>query len=148
MVPLVPLMLNGTYNPGQLVIQREILPSSGFNFDTAWFSGPRANYTVTPNADGSVTVSDTVGTDGTDRLTGIERLQFSPDPTALTPEGVTGRVVLALGLNNEPVGALTVSDTTPSVGQTRITGASVVVARATRMRSGSPPPVSVRSSTA
>ncbi|MCK7481284.1 MAG: hypothetical protein M0C28_31920 [Candidatus Moduliflexus flocculans] len=40
MVPLVPLMLNGTYNPGQLVIAREILPGSGgFNFDTAPFSG-------------------------------------------------------------------------------------------------------------
>jgi len=107
MTDMVPFMVNGTYNPGQLVIQREILPSSGFNFDTAWFSGPEGNYTVTINADGSVTVTDTVGTDGTDRLTGIERLQFADLA-----------VVLAPGLNNEPVGSLTVSDTTPRVGQT------------------------------
>ena len=68
MVPLVPLMLDGTYNPGQLVIVREILPGSGgFNFDTALFSGNLANYTVTIDDNGTpvdptddiVTVTDT-----------------------------------------------------------------------------------------
>jgi Ca2+-binding RTX toxin-like protein len=130
MVPLIPLMVNGTYNPGQLVIQREILPSSGFNFDTAWFSGPEANYTVTTNADGSVTVTDTVGTDGTDRLTGIERLQFADLA-----------VVLAPGLNNEPVGSLTVSDTTPRVGQTlTVSGAGLFDADNTATNGAVPGP--------
>ena len=45
MEPLIPFMLNGTYNPGQLQIVREILyatdvpPAEGPNFDTAKFSG-------------------------------------------------------------------------------------------------------------
>ena len=89
MVPLVPFMLNGTYNPGQLQIVREILPGSGeFNFDTAMFSGLRADYTITIDANGTlgdprddiVTVTDndvSAGSDGTDRLTNIERLQFA-----------------------------------------------------------------------
>ncbi|HSB73539.1 MAG TPA: peroxidase family protein [Candidatus Methylomirabilis sp.] len=108
MVPLVPLMQNGTYTPGQLVAVRELLPGSGgFNFDTANFSGPAVNYTVTAAADGSVTVTDNVGTDGTDRLTGIERLQFNDQALVLTP-----------GLNAEPVGLLRINDPTPAVGQT------------------------------
>src|SRR5262249_22028517 len=130
--PLVPLMLNRTYNPGQLVATREILPGLG-GFDTANYAGHLADYTVLVNdngtplnfADDIVTVTDNVaGRDGTDRLTHIERLQFSPDPTAATPAGVTGRVVLVPGLNNEPVGQLTVldavtnaPDATPTEGQ-------------------------------
>ena len=45
MEPLIPFMLDGTYNPGQLQIVREILyatdvpPAEGPNFDTAKFSG-------------------------------------------------------------------------------------------------------------
>ena len=45
MEPLIPFMLNGTYNPGQLQVVREILyatevpPADGPNFDTAKFSG-------------------------------------------------------------------------------------------------------------
>ena len=84
---MVPLMLNGTYNPGQLEIVREILDSAGPDFDTAVFSGIRANYTITVERqrvtvrseldDDVVTVTDNVGTDGTDRLTNIERLQFA-----------------------------------------------------------------------
>jgi Ca2+-binding RTX toxin-like protein len=45
MVPMVPFMLDGTYNPGQLVIVREILPGNG-GFDTAHYAGPRQNYTI------------------------------------------------------------------------------------------------------
>src|SRR5262245_23287017 len=63
--PLVPLMLNRTYNPGQLVATREILPGLG-GFDTANYAGPLANYTVDVNdngtplnfADDIVTVTD------------------------------------------------------------------------------------------
>jgi Ca2+-binding RTX toxin-like protein len=39
MTPMIPLMLNGTYNPGQLVAVREILPGAG-GFDTVNFLGP------------------------------------------------------------------------------------------------------------
>ena len=114
MVPLVPLMLNGTYNPGQLVIAREILPGSGgFNFDTALFSGNRADYNVTTDVNGTTVVThldanapDGVGVDGIDRLTNIERLQFADQAVVLVP-----------GLNAGPAGLLTVNDTTPRVGQ-------------------------------
>ncbi|WP_223516840.1 peroxidase family protein [Pseudomonas sp. GL-B-19] len=114
MTPMIPLMLNGTYNPGQLVAVREILPGVG-GFDTVNFMGPLANYTVTVNdngtpvnfADDIVTVTDNVGKEETDRLTHIERLQFSDQSMVLVP-----------GLNAEPVGALTVDNTAPTVGQT------------------------------
>ena len=38
---MIPLMLNRTYNPGQLVAVREILPGAG-GFDTAIYRGLRA----------------------------------------------------------------------------------------------------------
>jgi Ca2+-binding RTX toxin-like protein len=106
MTELVPLMLNGTYNPGQLVAVREILEGNG-GFDTALFSGPSANYTIITDDNGTpfngtddfVTVIDNVGTDGTDRLINIERLQFSD-----------GTIVLAPGLNEEPTGQLQILD--------------------------------------
>ncbi|POF39057.1 heme peroxidase [Pseudomonas laurylsulfativorans] len=114
MTQMIPLMLNGTYNPGQLVAVREILPGVG-GFDTVNFLGPMANYTVAINdnatplnfADDVVTVTDNVGKEETDRLTHIERLQFSDQSVVLVP-----------GLNAEPVGALTVDNTAPTVGQT------------------------------
>jgi Ca2+-binding RTX toxin-like protein len=121
MEPLVPLMLNRTYNPGQLVAVREILPGRG-GFDTANYAGPQADYIVVVNDNGTplnfsddiVTVTDNVaGRDGTDRLTHMERLQFSDSAIVLVP-----------GLNREPVGQLTINDfvtntpdTTPTEGQ-------------------------------
>ena len=45
--------------------------------DTAVFSGKAKNYTITHNADGSITVTDNKGADGTDTLQNIERLQFA-----------------------------------------------------------------------
>src|SRR5262245_35622048 len=123
MEPLIPLMLNRTYNPGQLQIVREILPGSGeFNFDTAQFSGNLGDYIISINDNGTaldfsddvVTVADTVvGRDGSDRLTHIERLQFADASFVLVP-----------GLNNEPLGQLTILDAatntpddTPTEGQ-------------------------------
>ncbi|WP_223462319.1 peroxidase family protein [Pseudomonas sp. A-R-26] len=113
MVPLVPLMLNGTYNPGQLVAVREILTDApdplnpGHSFDTALYTGLLADYTIIENVDGTVTVADSVvGRDGTDRLSNIERLQFADQSQ-----------VLVTGLNAEPVGLLRISDGTPAVGQ-------------------------------
>jgi hypothetical protein len=113
MKPLIPFMLNRTYNPGQLVAVLEILPGHG-GFDTANFQGPLANYTIAVNgivappgtvfnvgSNDVVTVTDisAKAIDGTDRLTHIERLQFSDQAVVLTP-----------GLNKEPVGQLTIAD--------------------------------------
>src|SRR5262245_8490598 len=82
MKPLIPFMLNRTYNPGQLVAVREILPGHG-GFDTANFQGPLANYTIAVNgivappgtvfnvdSNDVVTVTDisAKAIDGTDRL--------------------------------------------------------------------------------
>lgn len=54
----------------------------GAGTDTAVFSGNRTSYRISRNTNGSVRVS---GPDGTDTLTGIERLQFgSAAPVNLT----------------------------------------------------------------
>ena len=109
-------MLDGTYNPGQLVIVREILHADGPDFDTAKFLGPLANYTflvdgVATNAadlDGLglghvITVVDGVGDDGTDRVMNVERLQFSDQSIVLG------------GLDR--AGGLADADATPTQGQ-------------------------------
>ena len=109
---MIPFMLDGTYNPGQLQIVREILTGTA-NFDTANFSGPLANYTIIVDDNGTpldatdniITVIDNtvpVGglvSDGIDRLTHIERLQFSDQSISFAPE-----------LNNDPVGQLVILD--------------------------------------
>ena len=115
---LIQHMLDGTYNPGQLVIEREILTSAGPNdFDTAVYSGRRADYTIFTAADGTTTVTDTrvVGlnpvtgittsaTDGIDTLRGIERLQFADVAVVLPLNGTLA--------NAGPVGQLAVTNTT------------------------------------
>ncbi|MGH8846503.1 MAG: peroxidase family protein, partial [Polaromonas sp.] len=56
------------------------------------------------------------GIDGVDRLVNVERLQFSPNPLGATPEEVSGVVVLpSLLVNNNPLGSLTITETTPGV---------------------------------
>ena len=121
MEPLVPLMVSGFYNPGQLVIVREILPGDAGavdNFDTVFFSGLRDDYIIDIDANGTVgdptddivTVTDNGVSgilDGTDRLTNVERLQFSDQTVVLVP-----------GVNEEPVGLLTIDNDTPLEGQT------------------------------
>ncbi|MDH4566536.1 heme peroxidase, partial [Pseudomonas sp. BN414] len=107
---LIPRMLSGEINPSQLSIVREILDSDN-SIDTAVFGGERDNYTVT-TVNGVTRVTDNVGTEGSDTLLNIERLQFA-DQT----------VVLG-GANSLPTGQLTIRDATsglvdntPSVGQ-------------------------------
>ncbi|MNG92882.1 Bifunctional hemolysin/adenylate cyclase precursor [compost metagenome] len=100
MEPMVPFMLNGTYNPGQLVIIREILSGTD-NYDTALFSGVASDYTIAVEGN-TVVVTDTVaGRDGVDRLTGIERLQFSDSAQA---SGV------GTAVNSGPSGHLAILD--------------------------------------
>ena len=68
----------GLVDPGNLRIERQILnlPSAG-SIDTAVLTGPRTDYDVVFAADGTLTVTDNVGTDGTDTLRNVERLQFA-----------------------------------------------------------------------
>ena len=46
-------MLAGDINPGQLGRARDPACGRGFDFDTAMFSGPRANYTIVIDDDGT-----------------------------------------------------------------------------------------------
>ncbi|WP_447759712.1 peroxidase family protein [Sphingopyxis panaciterrae] len=101
MTELITEMFNGTYHAGQLVAVREILTADGSNdVDTAVFTDLRANYDITYNADGTVTVAHVGGTlaDGIDTLRNIERLQFTDN-------------IFDLGV---PV----INDLTPTEGQT------------------------------
>ena len=69
-------MLDGTYNPGQLIAVREITVRQPV-FDTAVSPAISANYHPFDNADDVVTVIDIIADrDGTDTLSNIERLQF------------------------------------------------------------------------
>ena len=115
---LIPFMLSGEITPSQLSIVREINTAAAA-FDTAMFSGPRANYTVaTDLVTGVTTVTHLLaGIDGVDTLVNVERLQFSPDPAGATPEEITGIVVLptATVANANPVGSLTITQATPGV---------------------------------
>jgi Ca2+-binding RTX toxin-like protein len=49
----------------------------GAGVDVVVVSGPRANYTVTSLGGGAFTLTDNVGTDGTDHITNVEKIQFS-----------------------------------------------------------------------
>ncbi|MEJ5989219.1 peroxidase family protein [Ramlibacter sp. PS3R-8] len=111
MIPLVPDMLAGRYNPGQLQIVREILPGNGeFNYDTAMFSGNLDEYDITPLADGGFLVDHARPlrpnfSDGIDTVRNVERLQFNDQA-----------MVLAAG-NEGPTGLLSLNDGTPQVNQ-------------------------------
>ncbi|QXH34067.1 peroxidase family protein [Pseudomonas muyukensis] len=114
MEPMVPLMLKGTYNPGQLVIVREILTGTD-SYDTALFSGIANDYRIVVEGNTVIVTDTVVGRDGVDRLTGIERLQFADSAQA---SGV------GTALNNGPTGHLAIVDAatglrddTPVAGQ-------------------------------
>ncbi|MFM9938440.1 MAG: VCBS domain-containing protein [Hyphomicrobiaceae bacterium] len=49
----------------------------GGDSDTAVFSGMRSDYDVLANPDGSLTITDRRGIDGSDRVSGVEQFQFA-----------------------------------------------------------------------
>jgi hypothetical protein len=65
----------GRLNPGDITAVRSIQTTTMGN-DTAVFTNTPADYTFTPNADNSVTVTDNAGDDGTDTLRNIEQVVF------------------------------------------------------------------------
>lgn len=89
MSDIAPYLFSGEIKPSQLSIKREILDTSvSTDIDTALFSGNRADYTVTQNAGGTITVAHTnvlagVADDGIDTLRNIEFIQFA-DQTVST----------------------------------------------------------------
>jgi Ca2+-binding RTX toxin-like protein len=107
----------GKVDPGNMVIVREIVtePATAGAADTAVFSGPRANYTITPNANGSVTVADGggAGPDGTDTLTGVEVLRFGGISGTDVPIAATATVAPSAGVSptfaNQQIGTTSAS---------------------------------------
>jgi len=81
----------GLVDPGDLRMVREIVtePTPLATIDTALFSGPVANYTITQPSPGVVRVADGggAGPDGTDTLTGIENLRFTDGDFTVAPSG-------------------------------------------------------------
>jgi hypothetical protein len=96
----------GRINPGDISIFRSIVTgdSAPDDVDTAVYSGARAEYLISVNADGTVTVDHQGGLDGVDTLRNMERLQFT-DGTMPVPT------------NRPATGTVLVSDTTPTEDQ-------------------------------
>ncbi|WP_339629262.1 peroxidase family protein [uncultured Pseudomonas sp.] len=89
-------MFSGEINPSQLHIVREILDGGqAADIDTAVFTGAFANYEVIENFDGTYTVVDNVGTDGTDLIRNIERLQFTDQAMWLVDRPAEGSVTIS-----------------------------------------------------
>jgi methionine-rich copper-binding protein CopC len=166
----------GKVNPGQLVATREIVAQDGsqlsaapnastgapsdcgaaapVNCDTAVFSGPRANYTVVRNANGSITVSDaaTVAVDGTDTLWNIEQVRFSDQtvnvgapaaPTIGTALAGNGQATVNWTPAAAPLSPVTsfqvqvlLNGTTTQVGALRLAGANATSLVVTGLTNG------------
>jgi hypothetical protein len=90
----------GQINPGTIAMIRSIVTtgSTTADIDTAVFSGLLAEYTVTANANGSVTVDHNGGIDGVDTLRNIERLRFADQTIASPVATVTVAVPNVVGL--------------------------------------------------
>jgi len=68
----------------------------GAGVDLATYAAARSHYMVALN-DGKVTVTDTAGAEGTDTLTGVERLGFVDTKLALDIAGNAGTVAKVIG---------------------------------------------------
>ncbi len=128
-------IFDGTLDPGQLVSVREIVgaPTGDTGIDTAVFLAPRASFTIVPNADGSLTVTQTGAvnaatqrvSDGVDTLRGIERLQFTDQVvTVATPSAPTN-----VSAATTAAGSATVTWTAPvlAAGVSPVTSYDVLV---------------------
>ena len=70
----------------------------GADKDVAVFSGTRSDYSITKNSDGSYAVKDLRASgDGSDKLSNVERLQFSDKSHAFDVSGSAGTVAKILG---------------------------------------------------
>ena len=95
---LVTQMFAGTINPGQLAIVRTIRTAdSAGDIDTAVYLGPVTNYAFGSTADGRLTVTDISADpiEGSDTLSGIERLSFS--------DGLTLNIITGTNGNDNPL---------------------------------------------
>ncbi|WP_307835772.1 peroxidase family protein [Phycicoccus sonneratiae] len=129
-------VFRGLVDPGHVVVVRRITTPATpvadcgtavpLNCDVATYVGPRSQYVITPNADGSLGVRDTTSGppavggatrgDGTDRLRNIEALQFSDQRVLVRTPAAPATVTATAGTSRNA----TVSWTAPPAG----TGAS------------------------
>ncbi|MDQ2751071.1 MAG: Ig-like domain-containing protein [Actinomycetota bacterium] len=142
----------GIVDPGNLVNVREIVnqvtaPGNcsvavPVNCDTSVYTGPRSQYTITSNANGSTTVVDTttvtpavagvvVKGDGTDTLWNVERLQFLGDtPNTFVLLGVPSAPTNVTALRGNA--SATVSWTAPaSIGGSPISSYTIDIRNGT-----------------
>ncbi|PYR41416.1 MAG: heme peroxidase, partial [Acidobacteria bacterium] len=158
-------------NPGNISIIRSIVRGAPA-VDTAVFTGPRADYAVTLNGNGTVTVVHTAGAgfgtgnDGTDTLRNIELLQFSDGTivapgadvrvvpnvvgmtqaaatTAITGAGLTVGAVTTAFSDTMPAGR--VISSTPAAGSVELPGAPVALVVSRGSNDVTPPTVSIAS---
>ncbi|WP_082553359.1 peroxidase family protein [Phycicoccus sp. Root101] len=132
-------VFDGTVDPGQLVMVREIVPAPAGDtgVDTAVFLAPRASFTVVRNANGSFTVTQTGAvnratqkvSDGIDTLRNIERLQFTDQVLLLTPPPAPTNVAATTTPSAAATGSATVTWTAPVLpaGTSPITSYDIVV---------------------
>jgi Ca2+-binding RTX toxin-like protein len=83
----------------------------GTGTDVFVVSGPKANYTLTPLGGGAYSLTDNVGTDGTDRLTGIEKIQFSDVLFSMGINGTAGNDSIAGTSGDDVIYGLAGDDT-------------------------------------
>jgi hypothetical protein len=112
-----------------------LLPFTPKNCDTAVFVGPRADYDVVANANGTITVFHRAGAargfgpdnEGTDTLRNIEQLQFAD--TTITPPvfGTTALVPDVVGLT-QPSAAFRIAFAGLTVGAITFTNSATVPA--------------------
>jgi hypothetical protein len=133
----------GLVDPGNLVAVREIVDqvpgasdcgtAAPLNCDTSVYAGPRSQYTISVNPNGSLQVVDTTSAapapgvvatgDGTDTLFNVERLQFSDQTVLVGPPGAP-----AIGTATAGNTSATVRWTAPaSSGTTPITSYAIDV---------------------
>jgi Ca2+-binding RTX toxin-like protein len=88
----------GTISPSNIRIVREVItPAAGTAIDTAVFSGPRADYDITPNFNSTLmTVTHARGTqaDGIDTVRNVERLQFADTTISILPTAAVAPATL------------------------------------------------------
>jgi Ca2+-binding RTX toxin-like protein len=132
-------LLNRVINPGQLKIVREIITTGALatDNDTAVYAGNRSDYTVTRNANGTVTVTDNVltpilvpdpmtgvpapdallGNEGTDTLSNIEFLRFTDRNAAGVATGTFTTIDISGRLPNGVPAIVDGNGGTPTEGQ-------------------------------
>jgi len=104
MTALQSAVFAGTISPAQIQIVREIItPAAGAAIDTAVFSGPRADYEITPGFNSTLmTVNHARGTllDGVDTLRNIEKLQFADQVITVGPSALVDPTTLTFAARN------------------------------------------------